>query len=95
MPKGGIRSAAAALEVAHILRYGTRFVLSPSIIHIPTVENWQMDYLHRQMLDKDEWSLHPEVFHQLCLHWGTLDVDLLASRLNWKVPRLWQGRWIL
>lgn len=38
-------------------------------------------------LDRGEWSLHPEVLHQFCLHLGTLDMDFLVSHLHWKVPR--------
>ena len=32
-----------------------------------------------------EWSLHPQVFKQICLKWFT-HVDLFATRLNHKVP---------
>ncbi|CAJ0934786.1 unnamed protein product [Ranitomeya imitator] len=34
-----------------------------------------------------EWSLHQEVFHQICLRWGTPDVNLTAFRMNRKVPQ--------
>lgn len=39
-------------------------------------------------LDQRECDLHLEVFNQICLYWGTPDVDLLPSRLNQKGPRL-------
>lgn len=85
--QGGTRSSAAAREVAHILWWAERHVPALSAIYIPGVENWQADYLSRQVLDPGEWSLHPETFRLLCLRWGTPGVDLLASRINRKVPR--------
>ena len=33
-----------------------------------------------------EWSLHPQVFKQICHKWFTPHVDLFATRLNHKVP---------
>ena len=33
-----------------------------------------------------EWSLHPQVFKQICRKWFTPHVDLFATRLNHKVP---------
>ena len=33
-----------------------------------------------------EWSLHPEVFKQICQKWFTPHVDLFATHLNHKLP---------
>ena len=33
-----------------------------------------------------EWSLHPQVFKQICHKWFTPHVDLFATRLNHKLP---------
>ena len=33
-----------------------------------------------------EWSLHPQVFKQICQKWFTPHVDLFATRLNHQVP---------
>ena len=33
-----------------------------------------------------EWSLHLQVFKQICQKWFTPDVDLFATRLNHNVP---------
>ncbi|XP_073409036.1 uncharacterized protein [Dendrobates tinctorius] len=84
--QGGTRSAQAMREVAHILRWAedTRSVLSA--VHIPGVENWEADFLSRQGMDSGEWSLHPEIFCQICQRWRTPEVDLMASHLNTKVP---------
>ena len=32
------------------------------------------------------WPLNPEVFKNLCNHWGTLNIDLFSSQLNHKLP---------
>ncbi|XP_077338321.1 uncharacterized protein LOC143982996 [Lithobates pipiens] len=85
--QGETRSSATAWEVAHILRLAKRHIPALLAIYIPGVENWQADYLSRQMLDPGEWKLHPEIFRLLCLKWSKPDVDLLASHLNQKVPR--------
>ena len=68
-------------------RWAEGSVLALSAVYIPGVQNWQADFLSRTTLDPGEWSLHPEVFQNLCQKWGTPEVDLLASRLNRKVPR--------
>ncbi|CAJ0919605.1 unnamed protein product [Ranitomeya imitator] len=49
------------------------------------VDNWEADFLSRQGIDSGEWSLHPEIFRQICHRWGTPDVDLMASHFNAKV----------
>ena len=85
--QGGTRSSAAATEVAHILRWAERSVPALSAVYIPGVQNWQADFLSRTTLDQGEWFLHPEGFQNPCQKWGTPDVDLMASRLNRKVPR--------
>ena len=63
------------------------FRLSPQYALRAGVENRQTDYVNCQILDQGVWPFHPEIFHQLCLHWGTLEVDLLAARLNRKERR--------
>ncbi|CAJ0931053.1 unnamed protein product [Ranitomeya imitator] len=86
--QGGTRSRAAMQEVSLILRWAETNHSIISAVHIPGVENWAADFLSRQGLVSGEWELHPEVFHQICLRWGTPDVDLMASRLNAKVHNL-------
>ncbi|CAJ0958249.1 unnamed protein product [Ranitomeya imitator] len=83
--QGGTRSRAAMQEVSLILRWAETNHSIISAVHIPGVENWAADFLSRQGLASGEWELHPEVFLQICLRWGTPDVDLMASRLNAKV----------
>ena len=33
-----------------------------------------------------EWSLHPQIFKQICQKWFTPHVDLFATRLNHRLP---------
>ncbi|XP_040286209.1 dynein heavy chain 8, axonemal [Bufo bufo] len=84
--QGGTRSVMALREASRILRWAETHVPVLSAMHIPGVDNWAADFLSRQLVDPGEWSLHPEVFLQLCHRWGTLDVDLFASRLNRRLP---------
>ena len=45
------------------------------------------DLLSRSnQVQSTEWSLHPQVFKQICLKWFTPHVDVFATRLNHKVP---------
>ena len=45
------------------------------------------DLLSRSnQVQSTEWSLHPQVFKQICQKWFTPHVDLFATRLNHKLP---------
>ena len=45
------------------------------------------DLLSRlNQVQSTEWSLHPQVFKQICLKWFTPHIDLFTPRLNHKVP---------
>ena len=45
------------------------------------------DLLSRSnQVQSTEWSLHPQVFQQICQKWFTPHVDLFATRLNHKLP---------
>ena len=39
-----------------------------------------------QPIQSTEWSLHPQVFKQICQKWFTPHVDLFATHLNHKLP---------
>ena len=55
--------------------------------HIPGCLNVMGDLLPRSnQVQSTEWSLHPQVFKQICHKWFTPHVDLFATRLNHKVP---------
>ncbi|XP_040270849.1 uncharacterized protein LOC120986377 [Bufo bufo] len=84
--QGRTRSRAVMREVARILLWAESHVPVLSAVYIPGVDNWTADFLSRTKVDPGEWSLHPEVFEDICHRWGHPDVDLMASRLNNKVP---------
>ena len=55
--------------------------------HIPGCLNVMADLLSRSnQVQSTEWSLHPEVFKQICQKWFSPHVDLFATHLNHKFP---------
>ena len=55
--------------------------------HIPGCLNVMADLLSRSNhVQSTEWSLHPQVFKQICQKWFTPHVDLFATHLNHKLP---------
>ena len=55
--------------------------------HIPGCLTVMADLLSRSnQVQSTEWSLHPQVFKQICRKWFTPDVDLFATHLNHKLP---------
>ena len=47
---------------------------------------FECDLSRSNQVQSTEWSLHPQVFKQICQKWFTPHVDLFATRLNHKVP---------
>ena len=47
---------------------------------------WMWWLSRSNQVQSTEWSLHPQVFKQICLKWFTPHVNLFANRLNLKVP---------
>ena len=55
--------------------------------HIPGCLNVMADLLSRSnQVQSTEWSLHTQVFKQICQKWFTPHVDLFATHLNHKLP---------
>ena len=55
--------------------------------HIPGCLNVMADLLSRSnQVQSTEWSLHPQLFKQMCQKWFTPHVDLFATHLNHKLP---------
>ena len=55
--------------------------------HIPGFLNVMADLLSRSnQVHSTEWSLHSQVFKQICHKWFTPHVELFATRLDHKVP---------
>ena len=55
--------------------------------HIPGVENVEADYLSRNFTDDTEWELSEDIFNSICRSCDYPDIDLFASRTNFKVPK--------
>ena len=55
--------------------------------HIPGCLNVMADILSRSNQGQStEWSLHPQVFKQICQMWFTPHVDLFTTHLNHNLP---------
>jgi hypothetical protein len=58
-----------------------------SSVHIPEMENQQVDFLSRHFLDQTEWKLDPQIFRQFTRIRFPPQVDLFASRLNHQLEK--------
>lgn len=58
-----------------------------SAAHLPGVHNIEADLQSRSSHDNSEWCLNKKFFDLICQSWGVPDVDLFASRLNFKVNK--------
>lgn len=58
-----------------------------TITHIPGVENVLADLRSRKFSDHLEWSLNPEIFEDMCETFGYPEVDMFASRSNFKLGK--------
>ena len=54
--------------------------------HIPQCLNVTADLSRSNQVQSTEWSLHPQVFKQICQKWFTPHIDLFATHLNHKLP---------
>ena len=53
--------------------------------YLPGEQNVEADAQSRLIHENTEWSLNQDVFNQLCELWGKPEVDLFASRINYKL----------
>ena len=85
--QGGTHSAEMCTLLWKIMTWCHHFQITLKARHIPGCLNVMADLLSRSnQVQSTEWSLHPQVFKQICLKWFTPHVDLFATRLNHKVP---------
>ena len=54
--------------------------------HIPGCLNVMADLSRLNQVQSTQWSLHPQVFKQICHKWFTPHVDLFATGVNHKLP---------
>ena len=85
--QGGTHSAEMCDLLWKIMTWCHRYQITLKARHIPGCLNVMADLLSRlNQVQSAVWSLHPQVFKQICLKWFTPHVDLFATRLNHKVP---------
>ena len=85
--QGGTHSAEMCALLWKIMTWCHHYHIILKARHIPGCLNVMADLLSRSNLEQStEWSLHPQVFKQICQKWFTPHVDLFATHLNHKLP---------
>ena len=85
--QGGTHSAEMCALLWKIMTWCHHYHITLKARHIPGCLNVMADLLSRSnQVQSTEWSLHPQVFKQICQKWFTPHVDLFATRLNHKLP---------
>ena len=86
--EGGMRSGPLCALLWRILTWCTKNQIILKARHIPGRLNVIADKLSRLgQTIQTEWSLHPDVFREICKRWHTPQMDLFATRFNNKVSR--------
>ena len=85
--QGGTHSAEMCALLWKIMTWCHHYHIILKARHIPGCLNVMADLLSRSnQVQSTEWSLHPQVFQQICQKWLTPHVDLFATHLNHKLP---------
>ena len=84
---GGIKSIPCNEMATMIWDWCRNHSIWLSATHIPGSKNIQADKESRVLTESTEWSLSQGVFNSVQERWGMFDIDLFASRLNFKVPQ--------
>ena len=58
-----------------------------TVAFIPGCLNILADSYSREFKDHLEWSLAPDIFKRICKFWGEPQIDLFASRNNFKIAK--------
>ena len=81
--QGGTRSAEMCTLMWKIMTWCHHYCMTLKARHIPGCLNVMANLLSRSnQVQSTEWSLHPQVFKQICQRWFTPHVDLFATHLN-------------
>ena len=85
--QGGTHSAEMCALLWKIMTWCPHYHITLKARHIPGCLNVMADLLSRSnQVQSTEWSLHLQVFKQICQKWFTPHVDLFATHLNHKLP---------
>ena len=85
--QGGTDSSEMCALLWKIMTWCHHYLITLKARHIPGCLNVMADLLSRSnQVQSMEWSLHPQLFKQICHKWFTPHVDLFATHLNHKLP---------
>ena len=85
--QGGTHSAEMCVLLWKIMTWGHHYLITLKARHVLGCLNAMADLLSRSnQVQSTEWSLHPQVFKQICQKWFPPHVDLFATHLNDKLP---------
>ena len=85
--QGGTHSAEMCALLWRIMTWCHHSHITLKARHIPGCLNVMADLLSwSNQVQSTEWSLHPQVFKQICQKWFTPHMDLFATHLNHKLP---------
>ena len=86
--EGGMRSGPLCALLWRILTWCSQRQVTLKARHIPGHLNVIADKLSRLgQTIQTEWSLLPEVFAEICKKWHQPQIDLFATRFNYKLPQ--------
>ena len=84
--QGGTHSADMCTHLWKIITWWHCYHITLKARHIPGCLNVMADLSRSNQVQSTEWSLHPQVFKQICQKWFTPHVGLFATHLNHKLP---------
>ena len=85
--EGGTHSIEMCALIWRILAFTNSRRIQIRARHVPGSLNVIADSLSRRdKVTQTEWSLHQQIFNQICKIWHTPMVDLFATHLNYKLP---------
>ena len=85
--QGGTHSVEMCALPWKIMTWCHHYHITLKARHIPGCLNVMANLLSRSnQVQSTEWSLHRQVFKQICQKWFTPHVDLFATHLNHKLP---------
>ena len=82
---GGMKSNDCNVMALQIWQWANSRNIWLSSCHLPGVDNVVADHESRNFDGSTEWSLNTKVFEDISNKWGPFQIDLFASRLNYKV----------
>ena len=86
--QGGLKSVGCRWWATQVWLWVHSNALSIRAVHVPGKDNEAADILSRGGPHADNWSLNPAIVAMIWERFGVAQVDLFASRSNYKCP-LW------